>query len=70
MEKRQRRKATIAIIIFLLLITGCVDNTKAIQHCESVGLQYTGKAFGCDIQCINVTSAEKSTYAGDCRFIG
>ncbi len=65
-------KKLIIIILLLssILIAGCVDNTKAIQHCESVGLQYTGKKLGCDIECLNVTSAEKFTYEGDCRFIG
>lgn len=64
---------TLFLFFFLLLsllITGCVDNTSAIRHCESVGLQYTGKFLGCDIECINVTTAEKKVYAADCQFGG
>ncbi|MCH8003913.1 MAG: hypothetical protein IH934_04765 [Nanoarchaeota archaeon] len=57
-------------ILTILFIPGCVDNTSAIRHCESLGLQYTGKVLTCNIQCINITSGQLFTYNGDCKFIG
>ena len=56
------------LILSSILITSCVDNTSAIQHCASLDLQYTGKFMGCDIECLNVTNAELHTFAGDCRW--
>ena len=53
----------------MVFIAGCVDNIKSVQHCESLGLQYTGKIFGCDTECINVTTGQKFVYEGSCRFV-
>ncbi len=59
----------ILALLAMLLVAGCVDNTSAIQHCDSLGLQYTGKILGCDIQCINITSGQLYRYNGECRFM-
>ena len=54
-------------LLTLLMVTGCIDNTRAIQHCDSLGLQSTGKIFGCDIQCVNATSGQLFYYDGQCK---
>ena len=65
-----RTKTIIIFLIFgLLLISGCVDNITSVQHCESLGLQYTGKIFGCDIECINISTGQKFVYEGSCKLI-
>jgi len=57
------------LIIFLLVLNGCVDNTSSIHHCDKLGLQYTGKILGCDVECINVSTGEKFLFDGKCRFL-
>ena len=57
------------LILSSILITSCVDNTSAIQHCASLDLQYTGKALTSNIECVNVTSGELHTYSGDWRWL-
>ena len=57
-------------IVGLLLLAGCVDNTTAIKHCDSLGLAWTGKFMGSNIECINVTSQQLFVYAADFKFIG
>ena len=61
------KKLILFLLILIVLIAGCVDNTKAIQHCDSLGLQYTGKKLGCDVQCINATTGQLYNFAGDCK---
>ncbi len=58
----------IIAILGLLLIAGCVDNTTAIKHCDSLGLAWTGKFMGSNIECVNVTSQQLFTYKADYRF--
>ncbi len=64
-----KKTLIIGIILGLLFITGCVDNISSVQHCESLGLQYTGKIFGCDIECINTTTGQKFIYDGECKLV-
>ncbi len=59
----------ILIIVALLLIAGCVNNTTSINHCAKLGLQYTGKIWGCDVECVNVTTGQLYKFNADCRFI-
>ena len=63
-------KTSIIILALLLLVilVGCVDNTSAIKHCNSLGLDWTGKFMGSDIECINVTSQQLFVYAADFKF--
>ena len=53
----------------MLVIAGCVDNTSAIKHCDSLGLQWTGDKFGCDIRCINVSSQQLYDFRGSCKLV-
>ncbi len=57
-------------IVALLIIAGCVDNTTSINHCAKLGLQYTGKVLGCNVECINVTTGQLYRFNADCKFIG
>ena len=59
----------IILIVVMLLIAGCVDNINAVKHCESLGLDYTGKLLGCDVECINISTGQKFVYEGSCRLI-
>ncbi len=57
------------LLIIVVLLTGCVDNTTAVQHCDKLGLQSTGKIFGCSIECVNVTTGQLYDYEGDCKLV-
>ena len=46
----------------MLVIAGCVDNTSAIKHCDSLDLQWTGKKLTSNVECINITSQQLFTY--------
>ncbi|KKM17162.1 hypothetical protein LCGC14_1678510 [marine sediment metagenome] len=59
----------ILALLSILLLAGCVDNISSVRHCESLGLQYTGKLLGCDVECINISSGQKFTYEGSCKFV-
>ena len=59
----------IILIVSMLVIAGCVDNTSAIKHCNSLGLDWTGDKFGCDVMCINVSTQQLYRYAADCKII-
>lgn len=59
----------ITLILLLLLLVGCVDKSSAIQLCSQKGLQYTGKLFGSDIECVNATSGQLYRYSGEWQLI-
>jgi len=58
---------SIAIILTLLLITGCVDKSTAITKCEEKGYQFYQVTLGCDTVCIDTETGEKHTYEGNCK---
>lgn len=65
MAKTNKTIAIIAsFIILLLLLNGCVDRSAAVNVCAEKNLQYTGKIFGSNIECINTTSGQLFRYAG------
>ena len=66
-----QRKIILLISILLLgiLISACVDRSEAIQSCNDKGLQYTGKLFGSDIECVNATSGQLFRYSGEWQLI-
>jgi len=57
------------LILALLILTACVDKSAAVQLCADKGLQYTGKTFGSDIECVNVTSGQLFRYSGEWQVI-
>ena len=69
MQTKMTKLIILLLIVLSLFVAGCTDNTKAIQHCDSLGLQYTGKILGCNVECINVTSGQLFTYNAECKFI-
>ena len=64
-----KRIVIFLILLLSLLVISCVDNASSIQHCHKLGLQYTGKIFGCDVECINATTGQLYRFEGECRFI-
>ena len=59
-----RKVIFIIFILLIIFITGCVDISAAIQLCAEKELQYTGKIFGSDIECVNTTSGQMFRYSG------
>ena len=55
----------IGILLSSILLSACVDKSAAIQLCSDKGLQYTGKTFGSDIECVNATSGQLFRYQGE-----
>lgn len=71
--KQMKSKITMSKLIFLilllLLLSGCIDRSEAIKVCSDKGLQYTGKLFTGNIQCVNATSGQLYEYKGNIDII-
>lgn len=59
----------IGILSLGIFLSACVDKSAAINLCAEKGLQYTGKIFGSDIECVNSTSGQLYRYQGEWQVI-
>ena len=63
------KKMLINILLLGVLLSACVDKSAAVSLCAEKGLQYTGKVFGSDIECVNATSGQLFRYSGEWQLI-
>lgn len=56
-------------LVFVLLLTSCVDKSSSVRLCDEKGLQFYKTTVGCDTVCINIETGEKHTYEGNCRAV-